>query len=145
MRVSDRQLCWVLIIKNLLITLEKSLADGNRLAYELSRNKEVVRKVEDDSEKCTMSFKTYKALRVAMEEKKGKGLTSSERDQIAAELAGKGKDCDLDLKPCLQSEMIFTYWKDLENIVEGRRFFNTKYFSSKWSQKTIHQPGGGVS
>ena len=69
MRVSDRQLCWVLIIKNLLITLEKSLADGNRLAYELSRNKEVVRKVEDDREKCTMSFKTYKALRVAMEEK----------------------------------------------------------------------------
>ena len=142
---SKWQLRWGLRIKNLLITLEKVRADGNRLALELSRSKEVVRKVEDDSEKCTMSFIAYKSIRTKMEAEKGKALTSSERDEIAATLAGQGGMSDHGLKPCLQSELIITYWRDLESVVEGRRFFNTKYFSSKWSQKAIHQPGGGVS
>ena len=101
--------------------------------------------MEDDSKKCTMSFIAYKSIRTKMEAEKGKALTSSERDEIAATLAGQGGKSDHGLKPCLQSELILTYWRDLESVVEGQRFFNTKYFSSKWSQKAIHQPGGGVS
>ena len=46
--------------------------------------------MEDDSEKCTMSFIAYKSTRTKMEAEKGKALTSSERDEIAATLAGQG-------------------------------------------------------
>jgi hypothetical protein len=113
---------------------------------ELSRNKPELRRVEDDAEKSTMGYLLYKGARQKMEEEKLGGiLSSTDRDKIAAVVAGKGKKSDQTLKPCLQSELILTYWASLESVVNGRRFFNTKYFSSKWSQKTIHQPGGGVS
>jgi hypothetical protein len=116
-------------------------ANGNKLALELSRNKVEVRNVENDAEKSVMTYLEYKIQRANMEKKTGEKLTSSERDEIARKLAGGDKN----LKACLQSELILTYWGSLQSVVEGRRFFNTKYFSSKWSIDTIHKPGGGVS
>ena len=101
--------------------------------------------MEDDAEKTTMSYLEYKSRRLVMESSLGRPLTSGERDRIAGEVAGKGRASDHTLKPCLQSELILTYWGALESVYEGQRFFNTKYFSSKWSLNTIHQPGGGVS
>ena len=92
-----------------------------------------------------MSYLEYKARRVVREAETGGSLTSGERDEIAGEIAGKGRNSDHNLKPCLQSELILTYWGALESVIDGQRFFNTKYFSSKWSLQAIHNPGGGVS
>lgn len=126
----------------MITSLETLRADNNRLVLELSRNKSEVRSVENDAEKSTMGYLIYKAKRKVKEAEKGV-LSGKDRHEIAGEVAREGYQ---DLKPCLQSELILTYWGSLESVdPDGQRFSNTKYFSSKWSQETIHQPGGGVS
>lgn len=97
-----------------------------------------VRKVEDDAEKGTMSYFHYKSQKP----KNGEMLTSGDRDRIAGEVAGNAEP---ELKSCLQSQLILTFWDSLESVAGGQRFLNTKYFSPKWCLRTIHSPGGGVS
>ena len=91
-----------------------------------------------------MGFLEYRGQRQAMESKLGPKLKSTDRDKLA-KLAEKRGTTDKTLKSCLQSEDILSYWEALASVVEGRVFYNTKYFSSKWSKRTIQQPGGGVS
>jgi hypothetical protein len=126
-------------------TLDILRADGNRLALALSRNTVDVRKVEDDAEKTTMSYLEYRSKRAPKEKELGRTLTSTERDKISGEIAGINGKANKQLKACLQSELVLTYWGALMSVHEGQGYLNTKYFSSKWSDKTIHQPGGGVS
>ena len=123
------------------ITLEMLLADDNRLVLELSRNKVEVRKLEDDAEKTTMKFLEYRGQRQAIESKIGRKLKRAEEAKMAEEI----DTTDKTLKSCLQSEDILAYWEALASVVDGRAFYNTKHFSSKWSERTIQQPGGGVS
>jgi hypothetical protein len=104
-----------------------------------------VRKLEDDAEKTTMSYLEYSSKRAAKENELGRTLTSTERDRISGEIAGVNGNANKYLKGCLQSDLVLTYWGSLMSVANGRRFVNTKYFSSKWSEQTIHQPGGGVS
>lgn len=92
-----------------------------------------------------MCYLEYREIRRAKEQESGKALTSADRDQISGELAGRGGASDKSLKHCLQSELVLRYWESLASVAGGEHFFNTKYFSSEWSDKTIHQPGGGVS
>jgi len=96
--------------------------------------------VENDAEKTTMSFKDYKGRQATKEKELGRELNNSERDQITKLIADAG-----DLKRCLQSKLVLSYWASLESVLDGKHFHNTKYFASKWVDKTIHSPGGGVS
>lgn len=127
-------------------TKEKLRANGNRLALELSRNDMDVRRVEDDAEKSTMRFLEYMSQRQEMLAKSKNGsLGMKDRDQLAKVADSQGLT-DKTLKRCLQSEEVVRYWEALMSVsADGRRFFNTIHFSSKWSDKVIHQPGGGVS
>lgn len=105
-----------------------------------------VRRVEDDAEKSTMRFLEYRSHRQEMIKNSADGkLTMKDRDQLSS-VAMKHGLLDKSLKRCLQSEDVVRYWEALMSVApEGQRFFNTIHFSSKWSDKTIHQPGGGVS
>jgi hypothetical protein len=126
------------LITNILLDILR--ADNNRLALELSRNEADVRRVEDDAEKTTMRFLDYRSHRQALVAKLGgQPLTSTHKNKLAM-IAD-----DKTIKRCLQSENVITYWEALTSVLEGKRFFNTIHFASKWSDKVIHQPGGGVS
>ena len=88
-----------------------------------------------------MRFLEYRSRRQEEESRQGRKLTNTERDKLSKAIAGSDKH----LKHCLQSEDVLTYWEALSSVNGGARFFNTTHFASKWSDKTIHQPGGGVS
>lgn len=123
----------------LICRLDILRANGCLLALELSRNELEVRKVENDGERSTMRFLQYKSKREALQAEKRK-LTMADRDELA-----KNETDDKVLKRCLQSEDVVDYWWSLTSVAVHGRFLNTTHFSSKWSDKTIHQPGGGVS
>lgn len=88
-----------------------------------------------------MSYLAYKSRRkvVVDELAEGQELSIAQKHKIVGEIAD-----DPNIKVCLQSELIVKFWGALESV-DGRRFYNTRFFSSKWVINTIHSPGGGVS
>ena len=88
-----------------------------------------------------MAYLSYKARKDALEGETSRELTNTERDEIARSVVGMKSG---DLKRCLQSLLALRYWDALASVMDGK-YYNTKYFSSKWTQKTVHSPGGGVS
>jgi hypothetical protein len=124
--------------------LDTLMANNCQLAGVLARNERDVRRVEDDAEKTTMRFLEYRRRRQVKEKESGRVLSNAERNVLSKsvmENAGK----DISLKHCLQSEDVISYWETLASVLNGKPYLYTTYFSSKWSDKTIHQPGGGVS
>ena len=100
--------------------------------------------MEDDAEKTTIRYLEYRNERDAMEKKANGKLTMLERGKLA-KLAEQKGSTDKILKRCLQSEDVIGYWKVLTEAGVGGRFIMTKHFASKWTDKVVHQPGGGVS
>jgi hypothetical protein len=72
-------------------------------------------------------------------------LSNVDRNRLSKSVMENAGSISKSLKRCLQSEDVIRYWEALSSVGEGKPFFNTTYLSSKWSEKTIHQPGGGVS
>ncbi|KAF8799686.1 hypothetical protein BYT27DRAFT_7316212, partial [Phlegmacium glaucopus] len=128
---------WTVILYNEVVLR----AEGSQLGLQLSRNEMDVWRVEDDAEKTTMRYLEYRNEREALE-KKGH-LSNADRAELSKVADRKGV-LDKALKRCLQSEDVLKYWRELMSVAARGRFINTKHFASKWTDKTIHQPGGGL-
>lgn len=116
------------------------------MKYQLSRNISDVRKVEDDNERSTLTFGMYDCQRrkVEAEMEPGMALRAWEKDDLAkyADVLGTRS---VSLRRCLQSEDVVQYWRSLCAESAGMSFVHTEYFGSKWVDKAVHRPGGGVS
>ena len=101
------------------------------LALEISRNKAIVRKVENDGEKTTMRFLEYWSQRQnLLKLRKGKPLTKANRDQLSKFAEYEGV-LNKFLKHCLQSEEVVRYWDALTSVAVRGCFLNTTHFAFK--------------